>query len=120
MISGFSTHIISKMATEQNPYYNRWQLSILCMDIIRRSYIIWGNSEWLIINIYSIVIAICSYYNNYQGFEYFSACGFGGQRLCIIPSLEVPIVLISEMDRPHPENNAIIRNVVSLLQELIL
>lgn len=52
--------------------------------------------------------------DRYQGFEYFSACGFGGQRLSIIPSLNVSITIISEMDRPHPENNAIIRNVVSL------
>jgi len=53
--------------------------------------------------------------DKYHGIEYFSACGFGGQKLCIIPSIEASIVIISEMDRPHLENNVIIRNIFSLL-----
>lgn len=54
--------------------------------------------------------------DKYQGTEYFIACGFGGQKLCIIPSLDTSIVIISEMNKPHLENNAIIRNIISLLK----
>ncbi len=53
--------------------------------------------------------------DKYQEVEYFSACGFGGQKLCIIPCLDTSITILSKMDRPHPENNAIIRNVISCL-----
>ena len=55
--------------------------------------------------------------DKYQVFEYYCACGFGGQKLCIIPSLDASIIIISKMDKPHPENNAIIRNAISLLKE---
>lgn len=51
-----------------------------------------------------------------QDIEYFCACGFGGQKLCVIPSLDTSIVMISNMDAPHPENNAIIRNTISMLK----
>lgn len=54
--------------------------------------------------------------DKYQDIEYYCASGFGGQKLCIIPSLDASIVIISRMDAPHPENNAIIRNIISLLK----
>lgn len=57
--------------------------------------------------------------DKYQDIEYYCACGFGGQKLCIIPSLDTSIVIISKMDAPHPENNAIIRNTISLLKETL-
>jgi len=56
--------------------------------------------------------------DNYQEIEYYCACGFGGQKLCIIPSLDTSIIVISKMDHPHTENNAIIRNTISLLKEV--
>jgi CubicO group peptidase (beta-lactamase class C family) len=52
----------------------------------------------------------------YQGAAFFCACGFGGQHVCILPSLDAVIVLLSEMDRPHGENRAVIRNAVTLLR----
>lgn len=55
--------------------------------------------------------------DKYQDIEYYCSCGFGGQKLCIIPSLDTSIVIISKMDAPHPENNAIIRNTISMLKE---
>lgn len=56
--------------------------------------------------------------DKYQDIEYYCASGFGGQKLCIIPSLDTSIVITSKMDAPHPENNAIIRNIISMLKEL--
>ncbi len=54
--------------------------------------------------------------DEYQGAAYFCACGFGGQQVCILPSLDAIIILLSDMERPHRENNAVIRNVVTLLR----
>jgi hypothetical protein len=57
--------------------------------------------------------------DKYQGMEYYGACGFGGQKLCIVPFFDTSITIISKMDKPHPENNAIIRNIISMLNESI-
>jgi CubicO group peptidase (beta-lactamase class C family) len=55
--------------------------------------------------------------DKYQDIEYYCSCGFGGQKLCIIPSLDTSIIIISKMDAPHLENNTIIRNTISMLKE---
>lgn len=43
-----------------------------------------------------------------------SACGFGGQKLVIIPQKEMTITILSDMDRPHPENTNIIEIALQL------
>lgn len=35
---------------------------------------------------------------------YFAACGFGGQKLVVVPQNKMVISILSDMDRPHPEN----------------
>ena len=42
------------------------------------------------------------------GITDFSACGFGGQKLVVVPQKEMIISILSDMDRPHPENKGII------------
>ena len=42
------------------------------------------------------------------GISYFYAAGFGGQYLAVIPEKEMVISILSDMDRPHPENKKII------------
>lgn len=56
--------------------------------------------------------------DNYEEVDYYCACGFGGQKVCVIPSFDTSITIISEMDKPHPENNAIIRNILTSLANL--
>lgn len=45
------------------------------------------------------------------GVECFYAAGFGGQYLTVIPEKEMVIIILSDMDRPHPENKKIIESV---------
>ncbi|WP_167957033.1 serine hydrolase [Anaerosporobacter faecicola] len=40
---------------------------------------------------------------------YFYAAGFGGQVLAVIPQKKMIISILSDMDRPHPENKEIIK-----------
>lgn len=46
-----------------------------------------------------------------SGASYFYAAGFGGQYLAIIPEKAIVISILSDMDRPHPENKKIIECV---------
>ena len=45
---------------------------------------------------------------------YFFASGFGGQYLVVIPQRKMVISILSDMDRPHPENKAIIEKALQL------
>ena len=49
-----------------------------------------------------------------QTISYFSACGFGGQKLVVIPQKEMIISILSDMDRPHPENKDIIEMALQI------
>lgn len=42
---------------------------------------------------------------------YFCASGFGGQYLVVVPEKHLVISLMSDMDRPHPENRKIIESM---------
>lgn len=46
-----------------------------------------------------------------SGVAYFYAAGFGGQYLAVIPEKAMVISILSDMDRPHPENMKIIESV---------
>lgn len=46
---------------------------------------------------------------------YFFASGFGGQYLAVIPCKKIIIGILSDMDRPHPENKTIIEKALQLL-----
>lgn len=46
---------------------------------------------------------------------YFFASGFGGQYLAVIPQEEMVISILSDMDRPHPENMAIIEKTLQTM-----
>lgn len=46
---------------------------------------------------------------------YFFASGFGGQYLAVIPCKKIIISILSDMDRPHPENKTIIEKALQLL-----
>lgn len=43
---------------------------------------------------------------------YFYASGFGGQYLVVVPQENMTISLLSDMDRPHPENKKIIETIL--------
>ncbi len=45
---------------------------------------------------------------------YFFASGFGGQYLAVIPHKKMVITVLSDMDRPHPENKTIIEKALQL------
>lgn len=45
---------------------------------------------------------------------YYFASGFGGQYLAIIPHKKMIISILSDMDRPHPENKSIIKKGLQL------
>lgn len=45
---------------------------------------------------------------------YFSACGFGGQKLVVVPQQKMIIVLLSDMDKSHPENKEIVEMALAL------
>lgn len=47
-------------------------------------------------------------------FPYFYASGFGGQYLVVIPQKNMTISILSDMDRPHPENKEIIEKTLQL------
>ena len=47
----------------------------------------------------------------------FFASGFGGQYLAVIPQLEMILSILSDMDRPHPENKTIIEKALQLERE---
>ncbi len=46
--------------------------------------------------------------------DYFYAAGFGGQRALIIPTRNITMSLISDMDRPHPEYSKIAEQLMTL------
>lgn len=43
---------------------------------------------------------------------YFYASGFGGQYLVVVPQENMTISILSDMDRPHPENKKIIETIL--------
>lgn len=47
---------------------------------------------------------------------YYCASGFGGQYLIIIPEEKIIISILSDMDRPHPENRNIIEMTLKILR----
>jgi len=46
------------------------------------------------------------------GNKTYYASGFGGQYLYVIPQYNMIIVITSRMDKPHPENKIIVRNLI--------
>lgn len=52
---------------------------------------------------------------NNSNIFYFSACGFGGQKLVVVPQKEMIISILSDMDRPHPENRDIIEMAIQIM-----
>ena len=52
--------------------------------------------------------------DNNSNISYFSACGFGGQKLAIIPQNKMIISILSDMDRPHTENKDIIEKALEI------
>lgn len=54
--------------------------------------------------------------NKHQDVPTYFASGFGGQYLFILPTFHIVSVITSKMDRPHPENKAIIRNIIEGLK----
>lgn len=48
----------------------------------------------------------------YSEIPYYYAAGFGGQILAVIPQRNIVISILSDMDRPHPENSEIIRSFI--------
>lgn len=51
---------------------------------------------------------------NNSNIPYFSACGFGGQKLVVVPQKKMIISILSDMDRPHPENKDVIEMALQL------
>lgn len=51
---------------------------------------------------------------NNSNVPYFCACGFGGQKLVVAPQNKMIISILSDMDRPHPENKDIIEKALQL------
>lgn len=47
-----------------------------------------------------------------EGTPLFFSSGFGGQYLIVVPSKKMVVVIASRMDRPHPENKIIVRNLL--------
>lgn len=47
---------------------------------------------------------------------YFCASGFGGQYLAVVPEKNMIINILSDMDRPHPENKEIIEMVLHIIE----
>jgi len=45
--------------------------------------------------------------------KYYLAAGFGGQIVGVIPERNTVVTILSEMDRPHPENKKIIETIIS-------
>ena len=45
---------------------------------------------------------------NNSNIPYFYASGFGGQYLAVIPQNKMIISILSDMDRPHPENKGVV------------
>lgn len=50
--------------------------------------------------------------DTYEDTPYFYAAGFGGQRVLISPENNICISLLSDMDRPHPENKKIVEQIL--------
>lgn len=48
--------------------------------------------------------------------SYFCASGFGGQYLAVVPEKNMIISILSDMDRPHPENKEIIEMVLHIIE----
>lgn len=51
---------------------------------------------------------------NSSNVPYFCASGFGGQKLVIAPQKKITISILSDMDRPHPENKDVIEMALQL------
>lgn len=52
--------------------------------------------------------------DNHSEVSYFAACGFGGQKLVVVPQKNMIISILSNMDRPHPENKEIVEMALQL------
>ena len=50
--------------------------------------------------------------DNCSEIPYYYTSGFGGQYLAIVPQNNMVISMLSDMDRPHPENKKIIEAVL--------
>lgn len=48
-----------------------------------------------------------------SGVKVYYSSGFGGQYLLIVPEYNMILVITSQIDRPHPENKIIIRNLIN-------
>ncbi|HXK53687.1 MAG TPA: serine hydrolase domain-containing protein [Hyphomicrobiales bacterium] len=53
----------------------------------------------------------------YQGVPYFYAAGFGGQKVLVCPEHALCISLLSDMDRPHPENKRAVEQILDTMLE---
>lgn len=51
---------------------------------------------------------------NNTNVPYFCASGFGGQYLIVVPQKSMIISMVSDMDRPHPENKDVIEMALQL------
>ena len=49
----------------------------------------------------------------FKDIDYYMASGFGGQIIGIIPGKDLVVTILSEMDRPHPENKEIKKKIIS-------
>lgn len=49
-----------------------------------------------------------------ENMPYYYAAGFGGQKLVIVPQKKMVISILSDMDRPHPENKDVIEMALRL------
>ena len=49
----------------------------------------------------------------YKDIQYYMASGFGGQIIAVVPDKDMVITILSEMDRPHPENKGIVEKIIS-------
>ena len=53
--------------------------------------------------------------DTYEDRPYFYAAGFGGQRVLISPENNICIILLSDMNRPHPENKKIVEQILDYI-----
>lgn len=55
---------------------------------------------------------LAGWIDSYNDVDYYLASGFGGQMLGVIPERGMVISILSNMDRPHPENREIIHQIL--------
>ena len=51
---------------------------------------------------------------NNSNVPYFCACGFGGQKLAVVPQQKMIYIILSDLDRPHPKNKDVIEMALNL------